>query len=141
METALKEVVVSQLRSKGFSGSLPHFRLRRPDRIDLLSFQFHKAGGSFCVEVASCGSEGYTNSWGKHIQPSKVHAREISSPRPRLGNADFPEGDYWFRFGPPVYEPGHDDVKAPEHCADVADGVLWFIDQQAEPFWSSQPTK
>ena len=40
MISALKAIVVTTLRDTGFSGSFPHFRRRRGEQLDLLTFQF-----------------------------------------------------------------------------------------------------
>jgi uncharacterized protein DUF4304 len=52
MIDALRRVIVPTLRNMGFTGSFPHFRRIRETRIDLLTFQFNRSGGSFVVEVA-----------------------------------------------------------------------------------------
>ena len=72
MIAALKEHVVSALKSRGFKGSFPHFWRITESGIHLLTFQFDKWGGGFVVEVASCSPEGVTMHWGKQISPAKV---------------------------------------------------------------------
>lgn len=62
MNAALKRMISRDLRPLGFSGSLPHLRRRTPDRIDLITFQFNSAGGSFVIEVAACGPTGFITS-------------------------------------------------------------------------------
>jgi hypothetical protein len=140
MESALKAAVTDQLRSRGFSGSFPHLRRRGDGRVDLVSFQFHSAGGSFVVEVASCGPGGFTTSWGKHVEPSKVRAIDIApSLRPRLGNANFPGfGDHWFVFGPRSYEPASRVLQPSAHYEAIAAEVVRLLDDQAEPFWQDE---
>lgn len=54
MRRALKEVVVPELRVRGFKGSFPNFHRVRPDRIDLLTFQFSQYGPDLYIEVGSC---------------------------------------------------------------------------------------
>ncbi len=98
MDAALKQLVVPDLRAAGFKGSFPHFRRLTTDRIDLLTFGFDKDGGGFYIEIAQCTPEGFTNSWGKHIEPSKVTAWDISKLRPRLTPGMKPNEDKWFRF-------------------------------------------
>jgi hypothetical protein len=140
MDAALHEIVISDLRRRGFTGRYPHFRRRREDRIDLLSFQFYSSGGKFVVEIAVSGPQGFRHAWGKVRGPSEVTAQDISSPleRPRLGSGG--RGDHWFTFGGQVYEPGHDLARPPRHYEDVARQVLSLIDSEAEPFWSrTQP--
>jgi hypothetical protein len=138
MDGALKDAVKEHLRPKGFMGSLPHLRRRSEDQVCLVSFQFFSAGGSFVVEVAECGPDGFTNHWGEHKPPQKVTARDINAPRPRLGSADFPEGDHWFVFGPRNHEPGADMLQPHTKYEALAAEVLRFVESQAEPFWEQQ---
>jgi Domain of unknown function (DUF4304) len=135
MNAALKEVIGADLRPRGFTGSLPHLRRSAADQISLVTFQFHSSGGSFVVEVAECGPNGYTTSWGAHKPPQKVTAHDVSDPRPRLGSATFPAGDHWFTFGSRNYETGSNVLRSRNHYAKIASQVVQFIDSQAEPFW------
>lgn len=137
MEEALKRMIDTHLRPAGFSGRLPHLRRRGPDRIDLISFQFHSAGGSFVVEVARCGPDGITTSWGKHLAAAKVTAQSVNPPnRPRIGSETFPVGDHWYVFAPRTYETRQDEVAVAGTYDRVADAVLRDLQLQAEPYWS-----
>src|SRR5215470_7360605 len=99
MDLALKSRVVPLLREHGFAGSYPHFRRARPDRIDLVTIQFDRHGGSFVVETGSCPADGVTLHWGKHVPPTKVTAWDLHpSQRRRLKPRGASETDYWFRF-------------------------------------------
>jgi hypothetical protein len=138
MDGALKSAVARQLRPKWFTGSLPHLRRRSEAQICLISVQYFSAGGSFAVEVAECGPGGFTTSWGRRIPPGRVEAQDILTPRPRLGSADFLQGDHWFVFGPRNYEPGWEKLRPVEDCDALATEVLQLIESQAEPFWSRQ---
>jgi len=131
MESALKRAIRAHLRPRGFVGSLPHLRRRSADRIDLISVQFHSAGGSFVVEVAACGPTGYTTSWGRAIGPSLVRARDIPTPRPRLGSPTFPKGDHWFVYGPRAHQTGASSVLPVQHYQEIAIHVVHLIDTQA----------
>nr|WP_268888411.1 DUF4304 domain-containing protein [Heyndrickxia shackletonii] len=42
MISALKKIVVPELRERGFKGSFPHFRRIFENKIDLITFQFDK---------------------------------------------------------------------------------------------------
>lgn len=132
MEVALKKIVIPELRTLGFRGSFPHFRRVRKQRIDLLSFQFYSSGGSFVVEVSSCGPEG--TRWSG---PEKAKANEVDGKRLRLG-AD-PSGalDHWFQFGLRNYEQGHEKVGPQSHYDAVAQSVRGSICSEAEPYWQS----
>ncbi len=140
MNDALKSVLAADLRRRGFSGSLPHFRRRDSERISLLSVQHFSSGGSFVVEVAACPPAGHVTSCGQDVAPSKVKAVDINDPRPRLGNPNFPgRGDHWFVYAPRNYEPDGQIVLPQSHYLDVAAGVVALLDDQAEPFWRSIP--
>jgi hypothetical protein len=139
MDDALKSVLVVELKRRGFTGSLPHFRRRGLDRISLLSVQHFSSGGSFVVEIAACPPSGFVTSWGKEIAPTKVKAVDIGDPRPRLGNPNFPgRGDHWFVYGPRNYETDGQTVLTDSHCVAVAKDVVALLDQ-AEAFWLSMP--
>src|SRR5689334_15887249 len=85
MDRVLKETVVLELRARGFTGSLPHLRRIRSDRIDLITFQYSRYGGRFVVELSQCGPDGVKTAWGKEIPPNKVTAHDLfSSDRYRL---------------------------------------------------------
>jgi hypothetical protein len=104
MIAALKAEFVPALKARRFKGSFPHFRRIEPDRIDLLTVQFDKWGGKFVIEIAKCGPEGITTSWGLHIPPNKVRAWDVNNSRPRLGATAPGEDGIWFRYddGTPV---------------------------------------
>ena len=53
----LKVAIVPALKARGYTGSFPHFRKMNGDQFDFLSFQFHKFGGSFVVEIGSASRE------------------------------------------------------------------------------------
>ena len=132
MVAALKESVIPALRSKGFSGSFPHFRRIRTTQIDLLSFQFSMWGGQFAVNLHACGPDGYTDYSGTHISPKKVKADDIGGTiHFRLGAKPPEQTDHWFRFDPPeegIY-------------ARVAAEVLPLVESQAEEYWLKREQK
>ena len=136
LEAALREIVIPDLRRRGFKGSFPHFRRILDIRIDLLTFQFYSSGGSFVVEVAQCGPDGVSHSW-KVVPPSKVTAWDVVQ-RLRLGS-DRAAGraDYWFVYGKPNFEAGHERVEGASHYRRIAFEVRALLDSQAEPFWAA----
>lgn len=97
MNAALKNIVISVLREKGFTGSFPHFRRLHVARVDLLTFQFDKWGGGFVVEIASGSIDGWTTHWGEHIPANKLTAHDLRY-RKRIQACEDPETDVWFRF-------------------------------------------
>src|SRR5262250_3254261 len=97
MTSSLKDVLVPELKQRGFKGSMPHFRRATNDRIDLLTIQFDKWGGGFVIEISKCAPNGIRMAWGEEISPRKVTARDVN-PHNRLRLGAPREGDHWFRF-------------------------------------------
>lgn len=124
MLAALKRVVVPDLRTRGFRGSIPHFRRERTKQIDLLAIQFSRWGGEFVVELARAPVEGLTLQSGKVIPPDKLRAYHVVS-RLRLGAANT-NSDHWFKFG---------GARAPDDFDRVARQVLPLLETQGEAYW------
>ncbi len=121
MNAALRAQFFPALRSRGFSGSLPHFRRILANRIDLLTVQFDKCGGCFVVEISRCGPQGVTTHWGKEIRPGKVTVHDVHpNQRHRLGAPAPGEGGRWFRY---------DDGTPSETVAVAACSMLTEADQ------------
>ncbi|MDF7800823.1 DUF4304 domain-containing protein [Pontiellaceae bacterium B1224] len=98
INSALKRIVIPELRKQGFKGSLPHFR-RITDHVDLLSFQFNKYGGGFVVEVAKGDCDDFTTYWGKYIPANKLSAWDLHPDnRTRLKPNQGSGIDCWFRY-------------------------------------------
>jgi len=102
IQRALKSIVVPRLRELGFRGSFPHFRRVRGGEHQTVTFQFHKYGGSFCVEAGRipesqfCVLQARWRASGKELLPDSLtsgHARI----RHRLHAP--PHGDHWYQFG------------------------------------------
>lgn len=125
MNAALRDRFVPALRSRGFKGSLPHFRRVGEDRIDLLTVQFDKWGGGFVIEISQCPLDGITTAWGKKIPAAKVKAHDLHyDDRHRLGSPARGEDGRWFRYD------GRASVK---RVADDAASML----PEADAWWSS----
>lgn len=95
MDDALKSIVVPYLRAQGFKGSLPHFRKRGEQQIDVLGFQFSQWGPQFYVEIAVCPPEGMTCSNGSHYPAGSIKYYQCNK-RVRIGENpfDFENGQY-----------------------------------------------
>lgn len=129
MISVLRETVVPVLRELKFSGSFPHFRRICEAKIDLLTFQFNRHGGSFVVEIAVCGIGGFTTAWGEKIPAKKVSAHDLHpNKRLRLGSLTTGKTDFWFS-----YEPFQ-----PEIYQAVAQKLLSLIHSEAKTFWQAQ---
>jgi hypothetical protein len=99
MKSALKRIVMPELRRQGFKGSFPHFR-RISTRVDLLTIQFDRNGGGFVLEVAESREiTGFTTHWGKHIPAEKLTAWDLHPDhRKRLQPKQGSGTDCWFRY-------------------------------------------
>jgi hypothetical protein len=107
MDAALDRLVVPRLRELAFSGSMPHFRRRTENVIDLLSFQFDKRGGGFVIEISRCPAQGFVTYWGKAIPPNKVTAQDPHpDQRLRLQPREGSGTDSWFRYEGGAVEQG-----------------------------------
>jgi hypothetical protein len=132
MDRALRQVVVSDLRARGFVGRFPHFRRHRATRLDLLTFQFSQFGGRFVVEIGSCAPDGLRTPF--RVVPHKVTAWSLDLlERLRLGTSAT-KSDYWFKFGSRDYEPSN-PLRSDAYYHRVATRVLKLLDSQAEPHW------
>jgi hypothetical protein len=120
MVAELKRVVVPVLRELGFNGAFPHFRREGEEGIDLLTFQFASAGGSFVVEAGKFPAEGLQVA-NELIPPAEVKMRHLLR-RLRLGTKG-ESGDHWFDYEAGGYE-------------QVAQSVVPLIRGQATRYWS-----
>lgn len=126
MESALKQIVVSELRSRGFTGSFPHLRRIRDTAVDLLTFQFDRNGGGFLIEIAQSKPEGFTTYWGKHIPTQKLTAWDLHpNDRKRIQPENGAGTESWFRF----------DGRTTSD--EVAISVLAGL-REAEEFWNDE---
>ena len=53
MKKHLERNVIKSLLTQGFIGKYPHFRKKKEECIELITFQTNKYGGSFTVEVSA----------------------------------------------------------------------------------------
>ena len=130
MNDALKEVVVPVLRKLGFKGTFPHFYRELNQHVDLFSFQFRLAGGSFVAEL-SYAEPGRENVYiDKEAPVSKLRAAQTSK-RLRLG-ASGPGSDNWFSFEPVGF------FKRQADYQNIASRVASSVEQQAKPWWDKK---
>lgn len=96
----IKAIIVPELRRLGFKGSFPHFRRIYDDgRVDYLSYQFNKYGGSFIVEIAVAypykGKNGNFYYWDE-VTPEFVKKSDYGYTKERL-RIESRKGK-WFEF-------------------------------------------
>lgn len=136
MTSALKTVLVPELRKRGFKGSLPHFYRASQTRVDFLTVQFRSSGGSFVTEAAKSGPNGVESGVGSDLPISKLNAQHFW-PRLRLGsNPAAGINDHWFEFAPRNYDPPQ-PLQPAMHYESVAREVVAYLDSQAEGWWDS----
>ena len=140
MDEVLAEVVVPALRDLGFVGSLPHFRRRRTEQMDLVMFQFFSSGGKFVVELGHCPPDGLVTGAGKRIPPDKVRVYVVAD-RARLGKTPLGYGDHCFKFDRPNHEPplSTRPRRIRKQCVQAANEVVRLLDQ-AEGWWRGEET-
>jgi hypothetical protein len=94
MIRVLQKLVVPLLRERGFKGSFPHFRRAQQKRLDLVSFQFHRFGREFVIEIAQCNLA--DKFWNKNEPLQKLRCWDLH-PRQRV-RIHPTEGPDWFRY-------------------------------------------
>lgn len=100
VDKEIKSVIVPRLRREKFTGSYPHFRRIYPDgRVDYLSFQFNRYGGSFVAEIATAypykGKEGNFYYW-KEVTEEFLKKSTYGYTKKRLRIS--PRPGEWFEF-------------------------------------------
>ena len=128
MDKAIKEIAVPFFKSKGFTGSYPHFRRIKDDRVNLITYQFNKYGGSFVVEISNCSPKGVQRGWGADIPPSKCTAHDMNR-RHRIGAIKH-NTHYWFDFS-------SGEINGNIY-ADRANEIISLWDE-AETWWEQDP--
>lgn len=96
----IKSKIVPELRKLGFKGSFPHFkRIFETGKVDYLSFQFNRYGGSFIIELAVAypykGKEGNFYYWDE-VTPEVIKKSNYGDTRDRLRIE--PRSGKWFEF-------------------------------------------
>lgn len=129
---SIKEIVIPYFRSKGFSGSYPHFKRQIGKRLDFISFQFNKYGGSFVIEIGYCSleeAEKTAELIGVDIKNFNTFC--LGKQRLRIGAAD-ENSDYWF-----VYD--NSEVTEDESVYEkLAKEAVVLFDRQADAWYNSE---
>ena len=126
MLSALKEFVVPKLREEGFRGSFPHFRCKRQQQWNIVTFQIERHNGWLAVNVGYCDEAGFTDLGGKHVSGEKARADELPHNQwMRLGFQPPKIADHWFKY----------ESEELAVCDGIASTILSLLQSQAEPFW------
>ena len=136
MISALKATFVPELRRLGFKGSFPHFHRRLAHRVDFVTVQFNRDGGSFVVEIAKCGPNGKSEGFGSELPVSKLNVQFFRD-RLRLGSdRNAGRTDHWFQFGRRTDDPP-EPTKPASFYENVALSVVPLLETQAEEWWNA----
>jgi len=137
MMQALKEHFLPGMRERGFRGSFPHFRRKRPDRVDYVMIQFRRGGGSFTINIGQSGPGGLTAGPWADLPIEKLTVGHLSA-RDRVSTVFW--GGQWFEYGPSSY----DDPKPappPEVYLGIVHKALQRFDKDAEPWFEKPRTR
>jgi len=77
MDKKLKEIIVPELRKKGFKGTFPYFRRLTNSKIEVLGFQHSQWGSQFYINIGICPITGITSS-GEYVSPNKIKPHHCS---------------------------------------------------------------
>jgi hypothetical protein len=145
MQEAIKRIVVPEIRTLGFKGSLPHFRRRGDGEHQLLMLFFNKYGGSFYVEAGRVSDQRVRELqrlWekaGNSLAESSLTVGHCSQ-RARLGPNGFSAGqDHWFVFGPDNTGPSVYRHQPESVYNDIAKQVASRIKQHEASFFGDSP--
>jgi hypothetical protein len=130
MESSIQDTVVPALRSMGFRGSFPHFYRDRKNHIDLLSFQYRLAGGSFVVELSFATPTRENVYIDKTVPANKLRVSQTTK-RKRLG-AEKEGSDNWFSFEPSGIFRKQPDLNR------ISEEVVALLKSDAELWWERQ---
>lgn len=126
MISALKALVVPELKKRGFTGKFPDFRRIVASRTDFLSFQFDRNGGGFLIEISQTAPGEIVTYRGERIPAEKLTPFDLDTkvrrrvqPKPGGSTRD------WFRFDDFEYQRAAESVLP---YVDVAD--RWFTEHQ-----------
>ncbi len=112
MIKSLKEIVIPEIRNRGFKGSFPHFRKTEGGKTNLLTFQFDRNGGGFIIELANWSKSEFKTHWGKIIPLKELTAHDLNE-RQRIYPNLLTERngtDSWFRYGKPKSKKNYDKL-------------------------------
>ncbi len=125
MISEIKEKVIPLLKTIGFKGSFPHFRRIKGTKLNLLTFQFDKWGGGFCIEIANGNPDG-TEKFTEFLPASKMRPY-LFLYRFRLGAVDI-NSDHWYRYDDDNYEPATSEV-----IKNIPIAERWFEENEVSP--------
>ena len=131
MMAEIKREVIPTLRALGFKGSFPHLhRIVEGDHVDLVTFQFASAGGSFAIEIGFADAERENVYTEKDTPPKKLRVSQTTVRR-RLGAED-DGSDFWFVYDG---ERPFGMTGAPQALAETASDL---IKSQAVSWWDAR---
>ncbi len=125
----IKKTILPHFRGNGFKGSFPNLRRLKDNQLNLLSFQFHRFGSSFTIEIANCPPEGIKTKM-YTLPPEKCKPSNTGRQNMRVGRL-IHGNDYWY-----VFESG---IENPDIYNSIAKEIIesW---EPMENWWKENPT-
>ncbi|HEY5722337.1 MAG TPA: DUF4304 domain-containing protein [Allosphingosinicella sp.] len=141
MMAAFKSRFVPVLRERGFTGSFLHFRRRLAERLDLLNVQFYSAGGSFTINIARTGPDGFVAGPWAHLAVDEIEVGHAFRDRRRImprdaGRGQRAGGQFW-EFGPRSTDDPRPAEPQSFYDAIAEDALARFL-EEGEP-WFERP--
>jgi Domain of unknown function (DUF4304) len=132
MMEMLKATCIPVMRALGFKGSFPCLYRDRDEFVALVEFQFHSAGGSFCVNLGYADPDRRNVYFKPETQPKALKISQTSN-SVRLGAIG--GGDHWFCFGQTSYG---DFRGTPRPAEEIAATCSALFVSEAEAWWTSK---
>ncbi len=137
MKRALRSVMTPILRRAGFTGTCPRYRRLRPERYDLLMFDFNRFEDFFTIQIGQCAPDDWGNEPGtlprekwthsdivrflKKIDPNYLRFEQRARVQPGPGVSPTDE----FQYG---------DAKTPEDYRRIALSVVPYTEKAIAGF-------
>jgi hypothetical protein len=131
MIAVLKRSCGPVLRDMGFKGTFPHFYREVEGFVDLVTFQFGSAGGSFCVNIGQDDRRWWKAVLKPRVAPDKLRVHDTKG-WVRLGAI---QGDRWFVFGNAAANALRAPPQLPEDLAATCNDLFR---SHAEPWWTQK---
>ncbi|WP_137112210.1 DUF4304 domain-containing protein [Rhodobacter sp. SY28-1] len=131
MIAVLKRSCVPVLRDMGFQGTFPHFYREDAGFVDLVTFQFGREGGCFCVNLGQADRRWWTSLLLPKVAPDKLRFHQTRG-WVRLGAI---QGDRWFVYDPEIAVLRRSAAQTPDEIAALCAEL--FL-SHAEPWWAQR---
>ncbi|MEM9653705.1 MAG: DUF4304 domain-containing protein [Actinomycetota bacterium] len=135
VDQALRDLISTELRPVGFTGSLPDVRRVGEDRVDVLRVEHSRFGGQFRAVIAARAIDDLV---ARQINPVKARMLDMRS-RTVLGSCSA-YADHWFVYDPQYWRPEGDSGFSEGRCNALILRFAALLEAQAKPYWESGGT-